>query len=161
MIKTLVNALRLFVCAVFTVQLMGCGTIFYPERKGQKDGHIDVGVALLDGVGLLLFLIPGVIAFAVDFSNGTIYLPGGRLRSSLDLKNIKEVKFDPKHSSMASIERIIKDETGYLVKLDQSNIKISKLKSVDDMVVQFAKVLPLIQNDRVALLNGGKNERIE
>ncbi len=49
----------------------------HPERKGQTSGRIDAGVAVLNGVGLLFFLIPGVIAYAVDFSNGTIYLPKG------------------------------------------------------------------------------------
>jgi len=76
MIKTLVNTLRIFICAVLMVQLMGCGTILYPERKGQNSGKIDTGVAVLDGIGLLLFVIPGIIAFVVDFYNGTIYLPG-------------------------------------------------------------------------------------
>ncbi|MBF0384335.1 MAG: hypothetical protein HQL27_00545 [Candidatus Omnitrophica bacterium] len=80
----------------------------YPERKWQKSGKIDAGVAVLDGIGLLFFLIAGIIAYAVDFNNGTIYLPGTS-RSSLDIKkNIREVKFDPKNSSMASIEQIVK-----------------------------------------------------
>lgn len=56
--------------------LTGCGTLFYPERKGQLQGRIDPGVAIADGLGLLLFIVPGVIAYAVDFSNNTIYLPG-------------------------------------------------------------------------------------
>ena len=51
----------LFINAVLIVQLAGCGTILYPERKGQKSGRIDAGVAVLDGIGLLLFIIPGVI----------------------------------------------------------------------------------------------------
>lgn len=76
MVKTLVSTLRIFICTVFIVQLMGCGTVFYPERKGQKSGKIDAGVAVLDGLGALFFVIPGVIALAVDFYNGTIYLPG-------------------------------------------------------------------------------------
>jgi hypothetical protein len=53
-----------------------CGTILYPERRGQDaKGDLDIGVVLLDGVGLLFFLIPGIIAYAVDFSTGAIYLP--------------------------------------------------------------------------------------
>ncbi len=32
-------------------------------------------LVVLDGLGLLLFVIPGVAAFAVDFSTGAIYLP--------------------------------------------------------------------------------------
>lgn len=151
--KTLVNASRFFVCAVFTIQLMGCGTLMYPERRGQRGGSIDAGVAILDGIGLLFGIIPGVIAFAVDFSNGTIYLPERTKMGFLDLKNIKEVKFDPKHTSLASIERIITNETGYEVKFGQDNIRLSKLKSLDDMMVQFAKAGPVVaKNDRIALL---------
>jgi len=150
--KILVNALRLFVCGVFTLQLMGCGTLMYPERRGQRGGHLDVGVTVLDAIGLLFFIIPGVIAFAVDFSNGTIYLPEHRVMTSMNIKDYRQVKFDPKHTSMASLERIIKDQTGCVVKLDQDNIKISKLRSLNDMLVQFAKVLPVTNNDRIALL---------
>ena len=152
MIKILVNAVRLSVCAIFTVQLMGCGTLMYPERRGQRGGHLDVGVTVLDAVGLLFFIIPGVIAFCVDFSNGTIYLPERGLRVSMDLKNYREIKFDPKHTSMASIEKIITNETGREVKLDQENIKITKLKSLNEMAVQFAKLQSTNQNDRIALL---------
>ena len=138
-------------------QLAGCGTILYPERKGQRDGRIDVGVAVLDGLGLLLFLIPGVIAFAVDFSNGTIYLPGGP-RSSLDLKDFKVAKFDPKHSNAATIEEIIRKETGYRVKLNQGDMEVSRLESLEDMRKRFAEVLPGEKNMRVAL-NANNSKR--
>ena len=150
MVKRLGKTLYGLVCAVLIVQLAGCGTLMYPERRGQKSGRIDIGVAVLDGIGLLFFLIPGVIAYAVDFSNGTIYLPG-TARGSLDLKDIKQVKFDPKHSTNATIERIIKEETGYAVKLNQDNMKISKLGSIDDMLTRFAEVLPEIKDNRIAL----------
>ena len=152
MLKKLVKTLYILVCAVLIVQLAGCGTLMYPERKGQKSGRIDAGIAVLDGIGLLFFLIPGIIAYAVDFNNGTIYLPGTS-RSSLDLKDIKQVKFDPKHYTNATIEKIIKEETGYELKLYQNNMKISKLKSVDDMMVRFAEALPEIQNTRITLLS--------
>ncbi|MFI4916145.1 MAG: polyribonucleotide nucleotidyltransferase [Phycisphaerales bacterium JB060] len=59
-----------------TVLQAACGTILYPERRGQDaKGDLDIGVVLLDGVGLLFFLIPGIIAYAIDFSTGAIYLP--------------------------------------------------------------------------------------
>ena len=102
----------------------------YPERKGQKAGKIDAGVAVLDGIGLLLFIIPGVIAFAVDFNNGTIYLPGSS-RSSLDLRQTKQVKFNPKHRSLANLERTIREETGRDVRLDERSVQVSRLPSVD------------------------------
>lgn len=58
--------------------ITGCGTVLHPERKGQTAGSLDWGIVALDAVGLLFFFIPGVIAFAVDFNNGTIYLPPGQ-----------------------------------------------------------------------------------
>lgn len=144
------HVLSVFMCAILTVQLTGCGTLLYPERKGQKSGKIDAGVAVLDGIGLLLFIVPGVIAFAIDFNNGTIYLPGTS-RSSLDLKNIQQVKFDPKDGNPATIERLIWEETGYTIRLDRSNIRVAQLKSTDDMIEQFAKVLPEEQENRIVL----------
>ncbi len=66
----------LLVVFFITVQLLGCGTLIYPERRGNKGTKVDIQVAILDGLGLLLFIIPGVIAYAVDFSTGAIYLPG-------------------------------------------------------------------------------------
>ncbi len=150
MVKKLVKTLYVLVCAILIIQLAGCGTIMYPERRGQKGGRIDAGVAVMDGLCLLLFVIPGIIAYAVDFSNGAIYLPG-TTRSSLDLKNIKQVKFNPKHYTYATIEKIIKEETGYAVKLNQDNMKIYRLESIDDMMMRFAEVLPGMKNDRIAL----------
>jgi copper chaperone CopZ len=150
MVKKLVNTLYVLVCVVLIVQLAGCGTIMYPERKGQRGGRIDPGIAVLDGLCLLLFIIPGVIAYAVDFGNGTIYLPN-TARGSLDLKNTKQVKFDPKHYTNETIEKIIKEETGYTVKLNQDNMKISRLKSLDEMMTRFAEVLPGIKNNRIVL----------
>lgn len=132
----------------------------YPERRGQRGGSLDAGVAVLDGIGLLFGIIPGVIAFAVDFSNGTIYLPERTKLGFLDLKNIKEVKFDPKHTSLASLERIIKDQTGCEVKFAQDNIRLTKLKSLNEMKEKFAKVESGNNNDRLALLEGDKNEYI-
>ena len=149
MVKKLVNALHVLICAVLMVQLAGCGTLMYPERKGQRAGRIDAGVALLDGLGLLLFLIPGVIAFAVDFNNGTIYLPGTS-KGSLDLKSIKQVKFDPKHTAPTGIERIIEEQTGHAITWDQPDMQITKLESTDDMMVRFAQVLPGAQDGHIA-----------
>jgi hypothetical protein len=59
-------------------QLGACGTLLYPERKGQVSGRLDIAVIALDAIGLLFYFVPGVVAFAVDFVTGAIYLPGGR-----------------------------------------------------------------------------------
>lgn len=60
----------------------GCGTVFYPERRHHShSGQIDWKIAALNGLGLVLFFVPGVIAFAVDFYTGAIYLPAGHANS--------------------------------------------------------------------------------
>lgn len=137
------------ITVLLVFQLAGCGTLLYPERRGQVGGRLDTGVVILDGIGLLFVLIPGIIAFAVDFGNGTIYLPArpGIIEHSAELN---QIKFDPKHTSLAQIEKIIKDHTGYAVNLTQKDVRISRLKSRDDMMEHFAQVIPGIQDNRLA-----------
>ena len=60
---------------VASLLLQGCGTILHPERRNQPAGQIDAGIAILDALWLFGGILPGVIAFAVDFSTGAIYLP--------------------------------------------------------------------------------------
>jgi hypothetical protein len=93
------------------VQTFACGTLIYPERRGQKEGRIDIHVAILDGLGLLLFIIPGVIAYAVDFSTGAIFLPGGK-KSSPVSDGIKTVKVDPSKMDEKGLVEIVSLETG-------------------------------------------------
>jgi len=92
------------------LQLPACGTIMYPERKGQRAGRLDPAIVVLDAIGLLFFIIPGVIAFAVDFNNGTIYLPGGKGKQG-SVQNIKIVKFDPNGTSPDDLARLIERHT--------------------------------------------------
>lgn len=74
----MMKTLALVICASMGLQLGGCGTILYPERRGQHGGYIDGGVAVMDGLWCLVFIVPGVVAFIVDFGNGSIYEPGRR-----------------------------------------------------------------------------------
>ena len=64
--------------ATLLTQVTACGSIFYPDRRGQIDGKIDPAIAVLDAVGLLFYVIPGLIAFGVDFATGAIYFPHGQ-----------------------------------------------------------------------------------
>lgn len=82
-----------FLIACLLSQMVACGLILHPERKGQKAGQIDPAIALFDAIGLLFFLVPGVIAFAVDFYSGTIYLPGGK-RAQLTPEELQDIKTD-------------------------------------------------------------------
>ena len=73
MTKKPARALSLLVCAAIGLQLGGCGTILYPERRGTTGGRVDGGVAVMDCLWLLAGIVPGVVFLIVDFSNGAIY----------------------------------------------------------------------------------------
>jgi hypothetical protein len=80
--------------ALLITQVTACGTLLYPERRGQTNGQIDIGVAALDAIGLLFFFVPGVVAFGVDFITGAIYLPGGGM-ASLTEDELNTIKNGP------------------------------------------------------------------
>lgn len=113
----------------------GCGTILYPERKGQPAGRLDWQVVALDTIGLLLFFIPGVIAFAVDFNNGTIYLPPdeyGKMPEDGDSVTLKTVAIGKPQPSPAEVEAAILKETSVAVKLDDTRLRSKAVRSIDD-----------------------------
>lgn len=63
--------------AALLTQLTACGTLFYPDRRGQIEGKVDPVIVALNAIGILFYVIPGLIAFGIDFATGAIYLPGG------------------------------------------------------------------------------------
>jgi hypothetical protein len=135
--KKLLTAI-IFFCLIF--QISACGYIIHPERRGQTGGRIDVGIAALNGIGLLFFLVPGIIAFAVDFSTGCIYLPGGYAATS-DAEEIKVVHVNPEKLTEAMINRIIFMETGIsTTPLDLNKAVVSKLDSSEDVPGKFAEL---------------------
>ena len=133
--QVLLRGTSLFIAVAVLFCTTSCGTIMHPERRGQSAGRIDVGVALLDGIGLLFFFVPGVIAFAVDFSTGAIYLPYGS--SDLDLspsglKNAEVVHVEPTSLSRSEIESIVKEKIGKDVELASPETRVAKVVSGDE-----------------------------
>jgi len=116
---TLKKSIAISMVAGFVIQLAACGTIMHPERKGQTAGQLDTEVVVLDAIGLLFFLVPGVIAFAVDFNNGTIYLPGGS--ASINSEEINVVNIDGDITN-ETIEQVILEQTGENVSLSENNV---------------------------------------
>ena len=51
--------------ATLLTQLTACGTIFYPDRRGQIGGKIDPVVAAMDAIGIHEPLIVGYFGAAV------------------------------------------------------------------------------------------------
>jgi hypothetical protein len=140
--------LSLLIATLFLLQTASCGTIIYPERRGQRSGRIDVGIAVLDGLGLLLFLIPGVIAFAVDFSTGAIYLPRRKSRTARGAKdsNVAEIKMNPKHLNFAKLDEVLSNYTGKEIKLRSNTVLIYEAddhKSIEKQLKDLVQVARL------------------
>ena len=110
----------LIVAALLT-QLTACGTLFFPDRRGQIEGRIDLMVAGLNAIGILFYVIPGLIAFGIDFATGAIYLPGG-LTSQVDPQDLQNVvdadgKVDP-----IKLKALIEVQTGHSLPLDDPRL---------------------------------------
>ncbi len=126
------KSIALAIIVALTVNLAACGTILYPERKGQIKGRIDPSVAVLDGVGLLFFLVPGVIAFAVDFNNGTIYLPGTQSSIEPNHKELKIVKAK-QDIDLSYLEVILQKEAHVDANLVNGQVIVQKASSIEDI----------------------------
>lgn len=108
-----------------------CGTILYPERQGQNNGKIDINVVLMDGIGLFFFLIPGIIAYAVDFSTGAIYLPPGSKCSPITTESLNDmIKIETGDTALSKekIELIILRELGIHINMNDKKLQISPVK---------------------------------
>ncbi|WP_313328277.1 polyribonucleotide nucleotidyltransferase [Stutzerimonas balearica] len=101
-------------------QLSACGTLFYPDRRGQIEGRIDPAIAVLDAVGLLFYVIPGLIAFGIDFATGAIYLPGDEY--SVAPQKLQEAIGADGQIDQARLKAIIEAETGRSLPLDDPRL---------------------------------------
>ena len=115
------KGISLFLVLATLLISTSCGTVIYPERRGQAAGRVDAAVAALDAVGLLFFLVPGVIAFAVDFATGAIYLPPGASGYGIQLptsglEGSQTLRARKESLTRHDIENLIQKKTG--VKID-------------------------------------------
>jgi len=121
--------------AVIAAQLVGCGTILYPERRGQSSmERLDADIVILDTIGLFFFLVPGVIAFAVDFATGAIYLPRGQKSNVGDLLGELEIHQERLPvRSVAEIERILREATGLTIELASQSVLVFRAQEREDV----------------------------
>lgn len=116
------------IISLLIINLSGCGTLFYPERVGQRHSNeVDIKIAVADGIGLLFFIVPGIIAFAVDYNNGSIYLPS---RHSSNDHSIKVVSTDSEIDN-DYLESMLEKEFDIQVDLDASSTLIDNNRSLD------------------------------
>ena len=92
------------------VQIVGCGTLLYPERHGRRGGQVDPAVLIMDGVLLLFFVVPGLVAFAIDFYTGAVYVSGSSRTAVLYV--------DPDELTQERLETILRVHAGQEVRLD-------------------------------------------
>ncbi|PCF97414.1 hypothetical protein [Vreelandella nigrificans] len=132
------------VVGVSIVALSGCGTLFYPERKGQLSGDVDPVVAIANSVGLLFFIVPGVIAYAVDFSNGTIYLPSNS-SASVDIHRLDD------SMDVAALEKLLSDKAGQPISLENELIMIEEVDSLDEALA-MVRMSGVLDEERLATM---------
>lgn len=107
--------------ATLLTQLTACGTLFFPDRRGQIEGRIDPVVAGLNAIGILFYVIPGLIAFGIDFASGAIYLPGG-LTSQVDPQDLQNVVDADGKIDTAKLKALIEMQTGHSLPLDDPRL---------------------------------------
>lgn len=107
-------AISLALITTLSSQLLSCGYILHPERRNQKSGHVDWAIVGLDAIGLLFFIIPGLIAFGVDIASGTIYMSSNNNFSNLEFREYKKIK----------IKGEVNESTGIVIDFDNPNLKI-------------------------------------
>ncbi|WP_416771662.1 polyribonucleotide nucleotidyltransferase [Pseudomonas sp. RHF3.3-3] len=109
------------VVATLLTQLTACGSIFFPDRRGQIEGKIDPLVAGLDAIGILFYVIPGLIAFGIDFATGAIYLPNGTTAQIAPEKLHESVGTDGRVDNQ-KLQAIIQTELGQSLPLNDPRL---------------------------------------
>jgi hypothetical protein len=125
---------------IFALQTTACGMLIYPEREGQTSGKIDPGVAILDAAGLLVFIIPGLVAFGVDFMTGTIYLPETEQTAHSD-QIVREISISDDKINSSQIEQIVATETGHSIDLSAGQTRIIQVSSQASMIDELKRSL--------------------
>jgi len=131
--------------ASLMLQLTSCGTLIYPERDGQARGRIDPTVAILDGIGLIFFIIPGLVAYAIDFHTKAIYLPAdeeawnkGEEASSKDA--LKVIPLPSGEIDVKTIEALLSKEIGQKIRFSDNNLQAFAFNSTEELKQQVANI---------------------
>jgi hypothetical protein len=127
-----------------------CGTLLYPERRGQPRGVIDPGVVLLDAIGLIFFVVPGLVAFAVDFSTGAIYFPpppdgplpsyGPTSQNRFRRNDLVKVQVPKEQLTQAKIEQVVSQRTGQPVALEPGQFRAVEISDLNQFGAEAARL---------------------
>jgi hypothetical protein len=106
--------------ATLLTQVAACGTLFFPDRRGQIEGKVDPVVVGLDAIGILFYVIPGLIAFGIDFATGAIYLPNDEY--SVAPEHLQNAIGADGQIDHAKLKAIIEREAGLSLPLDDPRL---------------------------------------
>lgn len=128
-----------FLVATLVTQLTACGTLFYPDRRGQIDGKVDPLIVGLNAVGILFYVIPGLIAFGVDFATGAIYLPDNKV-SQVDPEQLNKLVDASGKVDLNGLKALILTEIGHNLPLDDPRL-IQHSSSVEQLAAYGVRPL--------------------
>ena len=136
----------LMLTIVMGIQLISCGTLLYPERQGKRSGEVDMHVVIMDAIGLVFGVIPGVVAFAVDYHTGAIYLPKGhprgrgKNRQRTEREGLIVLKVDPRSLSHETISDLITEEMGFAVRMKDPRLIIKEAQGKVDIALELKRL---------------------
>lgn len=151
--RRIIQLFSILILGAFLIQIAGCGTIFYPERRGQTvHGGIDPVVAITDSAWFLVMLIPGFIAWGVDLYTGALYMPSGqkRLTNQPNGQNMVVVRVNPEQLDQKMIEQVVSTQVGRKINLNDPDVQIFRFNGTDED--EFKAMLFKI-NENVHLIN--------
>lgn len=123
---------------------ISCGTLLHPERQGLRSGRLDPAIVVLDAVGLLFFFVPGIIAFAVDFATGAIYLPPDEFgyipQGGVAPQQLRRVDTGNSALDRRQVEAVVLQQTGRTIDLDAADVRVSNLESIDEFSAAAARL---------------------
>ncbi|HOO39334.1 MAG TPA: hypothetical protein PLU81_04725 [Deltaproteobacteria bacterium] len=135
MVSRLKRFLSTVILVTMLVSLTSCGYFLYPERRYQQKGELDFPIMILDGSSLLFAAITGqaaiavigVVALAVDFTSGSIYLPAKDKKAGLEV-----FPFDnTKPLTKTDLESILSEYSGSPVHIDTDSIAVVDIGNMD------------------------------
>lgn len=112
--------------------LTGCGTLLHEERVGQPRGgldDVDWTVAGMNAIGLVFFFVPGVIAFAIDYYNGSLFYPPEHCGPTQNAQ-LNQIKISSDQISVAQIEQTLKKELGIEASLHAQEVVVRRIPSI-------------------------------
>ena len=143
------RALTTSITATTASMLSSCGTIFYPDRRtsrkdGTMSGEIDILILGLNTVGLFFFIVPGIVAFAVDFGTGAIFLPEGGKQMDEDERTLfdelnEDARIDTPVQS-GELVSVIRKKTGH--DLSSKDVLAMRIDSLDQAALAYHRLHP-------------------